>query len=195
VTTTRHPVQVVVAYDFSPSSEQALRAAIDLAARETHHVLHIAGILDPHDRVTIGEIHELPTYETAEKIQKLIAEHTAAAFAGRPTHGDVQFHVHARIGKAAHEILELAQDVGADLIYIGSHGKSGVERLLLGSVSERVAREAKCPVMVVRPKTYPAVTLVKVTEYEHTRTPHREPHTYTYTNQQVVLRPSAWPIG
>lgn len=195
MTSTRHPVQVVVAYDFSPSSEQALRGAVDLAARETQHVLHIAAVLDPYDRITIAGQSEHATYETADKIQKLIMERVAAAFAGRPTEAEVQFFVHARIGKAATEILALAAEVGADLIYIGSHGKTGVERLLLGSVSERIVREAKCPVMVARPKTYPDVDLMKVTQFDHVRTPHREPHVYSYSNQQVILRPNAWPIA
>ncbi len=195
MTTAPHPIAVVVAYDFSPSSEHALRAAIELAALQTRHVLHIVGVLDPHDRVTIGGVQEDPTYETADKVQKLIGEHVTAAFAGRPTEGEVEFHVHARIGKAALELLVLAEEVGADLIYIGSHGKKGVERLLLGSVSERIVREAKCPVVVARPKTYADVDLLKVVRYEHVRQPHREPHVYSYSNRQVILRPDAWPIS
>ena len=195
MTKARHPVQVIIAYDFSPSAEQALGRAVDLVARETQHVLHIAAILDPHDRVTIAGQQEHATYETADKIQKMITERTAAAFAGRPTAADVQFFVHARIGKASTEILALASEIGADLIFIGSHGKTGIERVLLGSVSERVVREAKCPVMVARPKTYATVELMKVAPYDHVRTPHREPHCYSYTNRQVIFRPDAWPIS
>lgn len=195
MTAAPRPIQVVVAYDFSPSSEQALRRAIDLAARETEHVLHIAAILDPHDRVTIAGQREGATYETADRIHELIIERVTAAFAGRPTSAAIQFFVHARIGKAAPEILALATDVGADLIYIGSHGKTGVERLVLGSVSERVVREAKCPVMVARHKTYADIDLMRVTEYDHVRTPHREPHVYSYDNRQVNLRPDAWPTS
>jgi len=194
VTTAPPPVQVVVAYDFSPSSEQALLRAVDVAARATQHVLHIVAVLNPHDRVTIAGQEEHATYETADKVQKLIMEHTAAAFAGRATQADVEFYVHARIGKAATEILELAEDVGADLIFVGSHGKTGVERLVLGSVSERIMREAKCPVMVVRPKTYKDIDLMKVKLYEHVRTPHREPHVYSYSNREVIPR-SVAPIG
>lgn len=190
-----HPVQVVVAYDFSPSAEQALARAIETAARAPEHVLHIVAALDPHDRVTIGGLSADPNYETADRIQKLILERVTAAFAGRQTAAEVQFYVHARIGKAAAQILEVASDVGADLILIGSHGKTGVERLLLGSVSERVVREAGCPVVVARPKTYANVDLVKATEYEHERTPHREPHSYSYTNRQVIMRPNDWPIS
>jgi hypothetical protein len=118
-----------------------------------------------------------------------------AAFAGLPAAADVQFFVHARIGKPAQEILALAAEVGADLIFIGSHGKTGVERLLLGSVSERVVREAGCPVLVARPKSYADIDLVKITRDDHVRTPHREPHCYTYTSRQVIMRPADWPIS
>lgn len=180
-----HPVQVVVAYDFSPSSEQALARAVEVAARAPQHVLHIVAALEPHRG----------GYEAADAIQKSITENVAKAFAGRETASEVQFFVHARIGKPANEILDLASEVGADLIFIGSHGKTGVERLLLGSVSERVVREAKCPVLVARPKTYADIDLLRVTRYEHERAPHREPHCYTYSNRQVVMRPNDWPLG
>ena len=189
----RHPVQVVVAYDFSPSSEVALARAVDVASRAPQHVLHVVVAIDPHDRVA-GRRTPV-TYETAESIQATITEHVAAAFAGRTTAADVQFYVHARIGTPAAEILALASEVGADLIFIGTHGKTGVERLLLGSVSERVVREARCPVLVARPKAYAEVNLLRVFRYDHERPPHREPHHYTYTNRQVVLRPTDWPLG
>ena len=195
MTATRHPIQIVVAYDFSPSSEQALRQAVEFAVREAGHVLHIAAVLDPHDMVTVAGLSEPPTYETADKIQKLIMERVTATFAGRLTETAVEFFVHARIGKSAAEVLALAAEVGADHIFIGSHGKTGIERLVLGSVSERVVREAKCPVTVARTKTYADVDLLKVTPYEHARTPHREPHVYSYTNRQVIMRPDAWPLG
>ncbi|MDB4962807.1 MAG: UspA domain protein [Myxococcales bacterium] len=189
-----HPVQVVVAYDFSPSSEQALARAIEVAARAPHHVLHIIAALDPRDKVGIAGVLESVSYESADKVQKVILERVTAAFAGRATAAEVQFFVHARIGKASTEILALAQSIGADLIFIGSHGKTGVERFILGSVSEHVMREAGCPVMIVRPKTYGDIDLMKVVRFDHERTPHREPHCYTYTNRQVIMRPVDWPL-
>lgn len=191
----RHPVQVVVAYDFSPASDQALARAIEVAARAPQHVLHIAAVLDPHDRLLGGGPFHGVSYRVAEEVQRFIRDNVTKSFAGRETAAEVQFFVHARIGHPADEILALATEVGADLIFVGSHGKTGVERLLLGSVSERVVREAKCPVMVARPKTYPDVDLLQVTRYDHERSPHREPHCYTYSNRQVILRPNDWPLG
>jgi nucleotide-binding universal stress UspA family protein len=188
-----HPVQVVVAYDFSPSSEQALARAVEVVARAPQHVLHIVAALDPHDR--LAGPFAATSYQVAEDIQKSIREDVTKAFAGRDTAAEIQFFVHARIGKPAEQILALASEVGADLIFIGTHGKMGLERLMLGSVSERVVREAKCPVLVARPKTYADVDLLPVTRYEHPRSPHREPHCYTYSSGQVLTRPKDWPLS
>ncbi len=58
---------------------------------------------------------------------------------------------HVRLGDAAAGIHQVAIDVAADLIVIGTHGARGIERLLLGSVAEKVVREAQVPVLVARP--------------------------------------------
>jgi nucleotide-binding universal stress UspA family protein len=187
-------VQIVVAFDFSPSSELALARAIEVAARAPQHVLHVAAVLDSHASPLVGTFGG-STYQDAERVQQVVSERVAAAFVGRPSAGEVQFYVHARIGKAHEEILDLAREVGADLIFVGSHGKSGIERILLGSVSEKVMREAKCPVMVVRTKTYPTVERTKVVRYDHPRAPHARPHLYSYSDNRVTLRPNDWPIS
>ncbi len=185
------PIQVVVAYDFSPSAEEALARAIEVAARAPQHVLHIVAALDGHG--AIGPSHHA-TYQTAEQIQRQVTERATAAFAGRKTAAEVQFFVHARIGRPATQILDVAEEVGADLIFIGSHGKTGVQRFVLGSVSERVVREARCPVMVVRPKGYADVELLHVMKYEHHRASFTPPHRYGYADDRVVKRPTDWPL-
>ena len=55
-----------------------------------------------------------------------------------------------RMGKAAAEIVELAEELGAGLVVVGSRGLGGVRRALMGSVSDSVVRHAHCPVLVVR---------------------------------------------
>src|SRR4029079_15403566 len=82
-------------------------------------------------------------------------------------HGSVHFFVHARIGKPAPEILAHAEEVGADLIIVGSRLRSRLgsrrparlERLIPGSTSQHVMREAGCAVEIARAKRYPDVTL------------------------------------
>jgi nucleotide-binding universal stress UspA family protein len=188
------PVQIVVAFDFSPSAEQALARAIEVVARAPQHVMHVAAVIDVHGGPLVGTLGGA-TYRDADHLQQVVSERVAAAFAGRPTAAEVQFYVHARIGKAHEEVLELAREVGADLIFIGSHGKTGFERMLLGSVSEKVVREAKCPVMVVRAKGYPTVERTKVVRYDHPRAHHAQPHLYSYSDKRVTLRPLDWPIS
>ena len=57
-------------------------------------------------------------------------------------------------GKPDEEVLKTAQDWGADIIVMGSHGRTGIKRLLMGSVAENVLRHSKCPVLVI-----PSITL------------------------------------
>ena len=57
---------------------------------------------------------------------------------------------HLTLGGAAEEIVALAEDVGAGLIAMGSRGRGGIGRALMGSVSERVVRHAHCAVMIIR---------------------------------------------
>jgi hypothetical protein len=59
---------------------------------------------------------------------------------------------HVRFDSPAHEIADLAQDLEAHLVIVGTHGKRGLSRVLLGSVAEGVVRMAPCPVLVVRPR-------------------------------------------
>ena len=63
---------------------------------------------------------------------------------------------HLAIGSAWKQILQTAIDVQADVVLVGTHGRTGVKRMLLGSVAETVVRKASCPVVVVRPKDYHA---------------------------------------
>jgi nucleotide-binding universal stress UspA family protein len=59
---------------------------------------------------------------------------------------------HIRLDAASEEISQLAADLEADLVVVGTHGRRGLGRFLLGSVAEGVVRAAPCPVFVVRPK-------------------------------------------
>jgi hypothetical protein len=80
-------------------------------------------------------------------------------------------------------------------VFIGSHGLVGMERLLLGSVSERVVREAGCPVMIVRPKEYRDVELLHVVPDAHEHKPYKPPLRFSYADRSAITRPNDWPIS
>lgn len=188
------PVQVVIAYDFSTTAEEAILRGIEIACRAPQHVLHVLVAIDSREGFPVAPTKHVD-YAYAERLQKLVTQRMIEGFAGRKTASEVQFFVHARIGKAAEEILDLAHDVGADMIIIGSHGKTGVERFVLGSVSERVVREAHCPVIIARAKTYATVKLANIVRYDHERHTYTPPHRYSYVNEQVLKRPDDWPLA
>lgn len=185
---------VVVGYDFSHTGHAALHEAVTLASRAPHHVLHVVCVVDPHDPIPSIPSHDGVDYTYAARVQEALAAavHEELKLAA-PAHR-VSFFVHARIGKPATEILECAREVGADLIIVGSHNLKGLERLILGSVSETVVREAKCSVEVARPKEYKDVEMLDVVEVEGHDHSYVPPHRYEYENHQVLLRPAAWPI-
>jgi nucleotide-binding universal stress UspA family protein len=188
------PRQVVVAYDFSPTSDEALGLGVEIACREPIHVLQIITAIDSRHGLPVAPVHKAD-YPYAEKIQKMLTDRVTEIFAGRRAAGEVHFFVHSRLGHPAEEVLGLAHEVGADLILIGSHGRTGVDRLVLGSVSEKVSREAKCPVMVVRPKTYREVEMMKIVDDEHVRHTFAKPHRYSYHDNRVQMRPPDWPLN
>ena len=184
--------QVVVGFDFSHSGHAALSRAIALATRAPFHVLHFVCVIEPRSPVPAVPGKHVD-YPYAERVQRaltaVIEQELRASNCGIRVH----FYVHARIGKPAEEILRLAREVGADLIVVGSKGLTGVERLVLGSVSERVVREAGCAVMVARPKAYEHVDLLEVREVE--AHPHYvPPHRYYYEENRLSVRPPEWPI-
>jgi nucleotide-binding universal stress UspA family protein len=63
-----------------------------------------------------------------------------------------------RLGSPAQELIELANLLDADLVVVGTHGRTGLGRLLVGSVAEAAVKKARCPVLVVREKNHPTVS-------------------------------------
>jgi nucleotide-binding universal stress UspA family protein len=186
--------QVVVAYDFSKSGHLALTRAVALASRAPWHVLQIVCVIDPHFPFPAVPTHDKVDISYADRVQqeaaKVVADELVSQDARQPLH----FFVHARIGKAAPEILGLARDVGADLILLGSRGLTGLERAVIGSVAERVVREAGCTVEIVREKTYSYVPLLEVTDTPHQDHQYVPPHRYTYEDHRAERRPDDWPL-
>jgi len=183
--------QVVVAYDFSHSARAALDRAVGLASRAPFHVLHFVCILDPHHALP-----ELPSKHVdlpyADRVREELVGNVELALETAHTADRVHFHVHVRIAKnPARELLLLAEEVGADLIVVGCKGLKGLERVVLGSVSERLVREAKCAVVIARPTEYAYVEHVDVVDAEPHA--HKTSSRHTYNTRLKPVRPMTWP--
>lgn len=190
------PSHVVVGYDFSHSGHAALARGVALAARASTHVLHVICVVDPKSPIPSIPSYDGVDYMYAARVQEALATAVEEELKKHDVHTRVHFFVHARIGRASEEILQLAREVGAELIVVGSHDLHGLERLFVGSTSAKVMREAKCSVEIARPKEYPDVELlpiVEADESDHGR-PYLPPHRYTYEDQRLNLRPPEWPL-
>lgn len=186
--------QVVVAFDFSDSARAAMYRAIALANRAPFHILHFICAIGPHGQIAQMPHHGHVDLDYVERVEAALLDQIAAELKATAIADRVHFFVHVRIGHAAEEILELAREVGADLIIVGSRGRSGVERIMLGSVAEHVVRDAGCTVEVARPKTYEHVNLLEISNAEHPYKRYTPPHRYTYTSSSVTLRSNEWPL-
>ena len=152
--------KILIATDGSKHSENAAKMGVDLARRskgtaiicfvsDVNGTMPMGGIGMPFgdigsyalDPAVFGSLRETALKE-GEKIADRIAE--LARQAGVPSEKKVLE------GNPAAEILKLAKDESVNLIVIGSIGKTGLEKFLMGSVAEKVVRNSKVPVLVVR---------------------------------------------
>lgn len=133
---------VVVPIDFSEESFAALEVACDLVDDMAHlHVVYVLPALEPTDPGVIwGTIDDESRVRHAETaLRERLADPKYA-----------RLRIHVAIGDPGHEITEVATAQRAELIVLPSHGRTGLTRLLLGSVAEKVVRLAQCPVLVLR---------------------------------------------
>lgn len=132
---------VVVPVDFSDESFAALDQALEMVDDPSHlQVVHVLADLSANEPGIVWGV-----VDKASRIQ-----HVMKTFAERLT--DEKYtgvNIKVVLGDPGHEIAEFAQQIGADLIVMPSHGRTGLKRLLIGSVAERVVRLAHCPILIV----------------------------------------------
>jgi len=140
--------RIIVPTDFSSCSEEAWRLAQRLAGMSgaelvLTHVLTEAPLFreGPFIMPKVREVFEAARSFADAALQEWVAKARAEGLSARAA---------LRTGVAYQEIVTLAVDERADLIVIGTHGRGGIDRALLGSVADRVIRLAPCPVLTVR---------------------------------------------
>ena len=142
--------QILLATDFSESARQAQCYAFGLAVslRAQLHVLHV--VTDPHPLPSVAGLTVGPVKDPMPQIIKNAEEQLAVQM-----EDDVRKYPQIRCvvkgGDAVRQIKDYADTHDIDLIVIGTHGRTGISHLIIGSVAEKVVRLATCPVLTVHP--------------------------------------------
>lgn len=160
------PFRVLAGIDLSPESRGVLRRALALANAEAGGEVHAASVAD-QSRVTLGLYDAgkaVTLSDAASRLHELTTGVVEELTAGASPVNVRRVVTHLLDGEPAQELVWLAAHIDADLIVVGTHGRRGISRVLLGSVAERVVRLAGCPVCVVREKRHSAAW--KVPEIE-----------------------------
>ena len=143
--------KIVVTTDLSDQSKVAFPVAAKLAQTFGSEIVLLAVIEDP-SQAALNYALEFPVFpnpdireQLTNKIRTDLQKLSEANFA------TIKCGVSVREAKGAvhHEIIACAREHTADLIVIATHGRSGLKRMLIGSVAEKVVREAACPVLTV----------------------------------------------
>ena len=155
MTESKPPYVVVAGVDFSSTGDLAFERAVELCQAQPDATLHAVNVafmvlgasdleqaLLPDPRLRVSQVEDRlrayleartkPRRERGESLPRIVA--------------------HVRWEVPGEEIAQLAADLEADLVVVGTHGRRGFSRVMLGSVAEAVVRLAPCPVLVVRPK-------------------------------------------
>jgi len=138
--------RILCPIDFSAFSESSLPMARTLA-KQFGATLILAHIVDT--RFDYPEWTAEVAMSNSAHLLKAAQEHVNRVAAGI---ADVKTEVHVSCGVPSRTLVDLTADGKADLVIMPTHGRKGIAHVLLGSVTERVARGAKCPVLTVRPK-------------------------------------------
>lgn len=150
---------IIAGIDFSEVGSLALDAALRLAAERGTTRLHVVHVAGP-----AGEDVELDLPDGARifSVKSAVAwleQHVERARVDAMRHGEPieadRVSVHVRVGDADEELIALAKTLAADLLVVGTHGRSGFKRMVLGSVAESLVRVAPCSVLVIRPSAKP----------------------------------------
>lgn len=146
--------RLLVALDFSDLSQLTLHTALEVVARVPLAELHVMTVIAPgnDDLVTMGSAEH-----ACDDLRRLVETERLRSASGHSDGVRLQFSAHPG-SSPAETIVAHALSIHADAIVVGTHGRRGLDRLLLGSVAEAVVRSAPCSVLTVKPRLHHAMS-------------------------------------
>ena len=141
--------RILHATDFSKASARALQEAVKLA-RENSARLLVVHVIEPTPYVAGGEFGGAEIYMKLEDATKRNAQSSMSRLMQRLKKLKIKAESLLLRGAAHEQIVKAARSKKADMIVIGTHGRTGLSKLFLGSVAGKVVSLATCPVMTVR---------------------------------------------
>ena len=196
--------RVVVGYDFTPQAEAALVLAVESLQGKEHPELHA---------VYAGAEQGAQAEVMLESYQKELSE--VLQKAAERFEGAITLYTHVRNEPPAKAILRLAAEIESDAIFVGTHNRRGLSRLIMGSVAEQVMRLASCTVTVSKERSYIAdkndeLVLLEppcercIAKREETNgaqwwcdthvKPYHAPHRYSYQSDAAITRSKMTPF-
>jgi nucleotide-binding universal stress UspA family protein len=144
--------KILAPTDFSDDSRLALTYVVELARKFGAEVI-VIHVDQPLSPVMIGDLSpglDMGTVNRIAEEQRLTALKELDQLTARLREAGLKSRSLMRVGAPFLEIINTAQSEGADLIVMGTHGRSGLAHVLMGSVAERVVNKAHCPVLTIR---------------------------------------------
>jgi universal stress protein A len=144
--------RILIPFDFSVYSEKAFTWALAMAEKWRSRLLVLHVVPTPsYPPMLMGTYFNVAEFEASLRVD---AEARAKEFVGKTQSRAVQVDTQVVTGEPFGDICRIAEQEQVDLIIMGSHGRTGLGHVLLGSVAERVVRHAPCPVLVVGKKAH-----------------------------------------
>ena len=140
--------RILCPVDFSETARAAMDTAIELAAKFDGELVLVHAY--PIPGYTFPDGSAVASARMLQELSDEAARHLDEWRALAEKAGAKKVSVETAVGDPAGEIVRVAADKKADLVVMGTHGRTGIEHALMGSIAERVVRRAKCPVLTVR---------------------------------------------
>jgi nucleotide-binding universal stress UspA family protein len=142
---------LVVGIDFEAPGDHAMAEALRIADHRDDAEIHAVHIISRNVETIRADILAKRATEL-EDIPTRLRKHIENRFGDLAKNARLVLHV--RVGEPAAAIHQLAVDVDAELIIVGTHGRTGLRKLALGSIAQKLVETARCPVLIARPRDY-----------------------------------------